>query len=123
MKNKTNKTLYFLSTIILSGMMLMSAGMYFFNYAEVSEIFMALGFPVYIIYPLGIAKVLGVIALWSKKCCDLREWAYAGFFFIFALALIGHVAVNDGAYISPLVAIFLLLMSRHTGRKMMKTCS
>lgn len=63
MKNKTNKTLYFLSTIILSGMMLMSAGMYFFNYAEVSEIFMALGFPVYIIYPLGIAKVLGVIAL------------------------------------------------------------
>ncbi|MFT5750465.1 MAG: hypothetical protein ACI93S_001748 [Ancylomarina sp.] len=39
----------------------------------VSQTFVNLGFPVYIIYPLAIAKILGVIAILSKKYKFLME--------------------------------------------------
>ena len=40
-----------------------------------------LGYPVYLMSILGIAKVLGVIALLIPKTPLLKEWAYAGFTF------------------------------------------
>jgi len=111
MANK-NKIIYLTTTGLLTALMLMSAGMYFFNHEMVSQTFTKLGFPTYIIYPLAIAKILGLIAIWTRKSPLLKEWAYAGFFFDFVLALAAHISINDGEYIPALVAIVLLILSR-----------
>ena len=91
--------------------MLFSASMYFFNYEMVAETFSNLGYPTYIIYPLAIAKILGLLAIWTRKSRVLTEWAYAGFFFDFVLACAAHIAIKDGEWAASLVAIILLFVS------------
>ena len=91
--------------------MLMSAGMYIFNHSEVVKIFGTLGFPAYIIYPLAAAKILGVIAVVSNYSKTLKEWAYAGFFFDFLLALSAHLNAGDGGFAFALLALSLLFIS------------
>jgi len=115
--NKRNKTIFLASTGLLSLLMLGSAGMYFFNYDMVSDTFVKLGFPTYIIYPLAVAKILGLIAIWTKKSETLKEWAYAGFFFDFLLALSAHANAGDGEYLPSSIAIILLLVSYTFGKK------
>jgi len=108
---KTNKIIYWVSTGLLTAMMLMSAGMYVFNNEAISEVFAGLGYPAYIIYPLAIAKVLGLLAIWLDKSKSLKEWAYAGFFFDFVLAFFAHWMINDGEFGGALVALVLLFVS------------
>ena len=107
-----------ISTGLLTALMLMSAGMYFFSNEMVRETFSNLGFPTYIIYPLAIAKILGIIAIWTNKSKSLKEWAYAGFFFDFVLALSAHIAINDGEFAAALVAIVLLFISYFSWKKL-----
>jgi hypothetical protein len=114
---KTNKIIYWISTGLLCLMMLGSAGMYIFNHQEVAGIFTKLGFPTYIVYPLAVAKILGVLAILSKQSKTLKEWAYAGFFFDFLLAMSAHLNVGDGGFILPIVAIVLLLVSYFFDKK------
>lgn len=115
---KNLKRIYLASTGLLSAMMLLSAGMYFFNTAEVSQAISSLGYPTYIIYPLAVAKILGVLAFWFSKSNSLKEWAYAGFFFDFTLAFTGHLMVNDGEFAPSLVALILLLISYYSWKRL-----
>ncbi|MDW3652739.1 MAG: DoxX family protein [Bacteroidia bacterium] len=110
MKNR-NVLIYRISTGLLTLMMLFSASMYFFNHEMVSETFSRLGYPTFIIYPLAIAKILGLIAIWTKKSETLKEWAYAGFFFDFILAGSGHIVAKDGEFAGALLALVLLIIS------------
>mgnify|MGYP000374424620 CR=1 FL=1 len=115
---KNLKTIYLASTGLLTALMLMSAGMYIFSHDMVSETFANLGFPTYIIYPLAIAKVLGIIAIWTNQSKSLKEWAYAGFFFDFVLAFTAHIAISDGEFAPALVALILLFVSYFTWKKL-----
>jgi hypothetical protein len=115
---KTNKIVYWIATGLLCLMMLGSAAMYIFNHAEVAKIFTSLGYPTYIIYPLAIAKILGVIAILTRYSITLKEWAYAGFFFDFVLALSAHLNASDGGFITPIIALVLLFVSYFFDRKL-----
>lgn len=115
MKNKN--WIYLISTGLLTALMLMSAGMYFFNYEEVTATFLSLGFPGYIVYPLAIAKILGLVAIWTNKSYSLKEWAYAGFFFDFTLALSAHLVAGDGQFLPAIVALILLGASYYGWKK------
>lgn len=86
--------------------------MYFVQNEMVSETFASLGFPVWIIYPLAIAKYLGLIAIWSNKSKLLKEWAYAGFFFDVLLAAGAHLSVSDGGHYAALFGLVLVVVSR-----------
>lgn len=119
MTTRTNKTIYWISTGLLSLMMLMSVVMYFFSHAEVSETFTKLGYPTYIIYPLAIAKLLGLVAIWTNKIKALKDWAYAGFFFNFILAIAAHIMINDGEHLPAIVALVLLLVSYMYSKKLL----
>lgn len=105
------KNVYYVSTGLLSAMMIMGAGMYFFNYSEVATAFTKLGYPTYIIYPLAVLKILGIITIWTRKSIVLKDLAYAGFFYDFILATAGHIAVNDGEFIGATVALILVITS------------
>ena len=117
MSNKKDKMIYWASTGIITVLMLFSASMYFINYEMVSEVFVSLGYPTYIIYPLATAKILGLIAIWTKKSRVLKEWAYAGFFFDLVLAGAAHINADDGGFAPALVGIVLLLVSYAYDRK------
>jgi len=67
MSSKRNKIIYLVATGLLTAFMSMTVGMYIFNNEMVSEVFTKLGYPTYIIYPLAITKILGLIAIWTKK--------------------------------------------------------
>ncbi len=115
---KTNKIIYYVSTALLTALMLFSAGMYIFNHAEIADMFTGFGYPTYIIYPYAIAKLFGLVALWFISNKVIKEWAYAGFFFAFILAFFAHVMIGDGEQMGAVVAMVLLLTSYFTGKKL-----
>ena len=107
-----NKIIYGVSTAIFCGIFLFSATMYFTKYQMVKGFFESLGYPIYIIYPLAVVKVLGVAAILTKKSSLLKEWAYAGFFFDATLAAAAHLHAKDGGQWLALTAITMLIISR-----------
>ena len=117
----TNKIMYWLATGLLSAMMLMSASMFVFNNAAVQELFISLGYPVYIIYPLATAKIAGVLVILIKKSIFLKKLAYAGFFYDFLLAFSAHINAKDGGYIPSIIAMTLLIISYLYDKKVFKT--
>jgi hypothetical protein len=56
-----------------------------------------LGYPVYFLTILGVWKLLGVVALLVPRFPLLKEWAYAGFFFLTTGAAWSHIATHHGA--------------------------
>ncbi len=109
--NKRNKIIYLVATVLLSANMLFSAGMYFFKHEMVVDMFKDLSYPPYIIYPLAIAKIVGIIAIWSNKSRILKQWAYAGFVFELLLAASAHINAKDGEYFPVLIALALTITS------------
>ena len=109
---KRNKIIYWVVTVLFAAFMLMNAVVYVVQNEMVSEMFTSLGYPAFVIYPLALAKVLGIIAIVTRRSAVLKEWAYAGFFFDFVLAAMGHLYAGDGGFVAPLIAIVLLLVSR-----------
>ncbi len=93
---KLYKTIYWVSTVVFCDIFLSSATLHFTKFEIVKEFFQSLGYPIYLIYLIAIAKVLGVIVILSKRSKLLSEWAYAGFFFDVVLAAAAHFHANDG---------------------------
>jgi hypothetical protein len=118
---KRDKIIYWIVTGLLSYIMLISAITYFINNETVSETFEKLGYPTYIIYPLAIAKILGIIAIVTNKSWVLREWAYAGFFYDIVLAASAHIVTGYGGFIPASGAMTLLIISYLFGLKIYRS--
>jgi uncharacterized membrane protein YphA (DoxX/SURF4 family) len=67
-----------------------------------------LGYPVYFITILGVWKFLGVVAVLIPKFTLVKEWAYAGFFFVTSGAIFSHIALGDS--IKEIAPALLLLV-------------
>ena len=103
---------FWLATLPVVGMMLMSAGMYLSGAKPMVDAFTHLGYPAYFRVFLGAAKLLGVAALLYPRFPRLTEWAYAGFTFTFLGAAWSHYSSGDGFMAAmPLVFLGLLLTS------------
>ena len=72
-----------------------------------------LGYPPYLLYILGIWKILGAIVVVVPGLPLLKEWAYAGFFFELTGAAASHALAGDGAreIVQPLVFLALVAAS------------
>jgi hypothetical protein len=72
-----------------------------------------LGYSDYILPMLGIWKMLGVIAILVPKFPLLKEWAYAGFFFLMSGAIVSHLANGDEAkeFFGPGLLLVLTVVS------------
>ncbi|KAB1154199.1 DoxX family protein [Tenacibaculum aiptasiae] len=108
---KTIKILYWISISFFGLSMLSGAALYFFNYQHAYSEFSRLGFPTYIIYPLAIAKIVGVIAILQNKQQTIKEWAYAGFTFNLLFAFSAHYATKDGEAFGPALVLIFLIFS------------
>ena len=110
---KTNKIIYWISTIWLSLGMLSTGIVQLIKMQEEVESITQLGYPAYILTILGIWKTLGVVAILIPKFPLLKEWAYAGFFFTMSGAIFSHLAIGDGAkdFFGPVLLLALTVIS------------
>lgn len=108
---KTQKIIYWATTAIVAGMMLMSSGMSLSGSKEMTENFSKLGYPPYFLYILGTSKLLGVIGILQPVSYRLREWAYAGFSFVFIGAIWTHLATNTPFRAAAFLLVFVLISS------------
>jgi apolipoprotein N-acyltransferase len=107
---KSTKIWYWIFTGLFAAIMgLSSIPNMMVNEASV-EIFRKLGYPVYLIPFLGVAKLLGVIAILVPGYPRIREWAYAGFTFELLGATYSNLmvdGVNGGVLF---MSVFFLLV-------------
>lgn len=123
MKNK-DLLIYRIATGLF-GLMLLAGGItYFVKYEMTSEMFTHLGVPTEIIYPLAVAKILGVIAIWFIKNTTLKTLAYLGFALDLIFASITHIKAGDELSMvlgGPVAALVLLTTSYLYLRKINST--
>jgi uncharacterized membrane protein YphA (DoxX/SURF4 family) len=112
-----NKIIYWIATLWLASGMLSSGILQLFRARVEGHLsppgvygITHLGYPVYFLTILGIWKILGMTALLVPRRPLLKEWAYAGFFFVTTGAIFSHVAAGD-AMKESFPATLLLLMT------------
>lgn len=110
---KRNKIIYWIATIWLALGMTSTGIVQLIKMKEEVEVITTLGYPVYILSILGVWKMLGVVAVLVPKFPIVKEWAYAGFFFIMSGAIFSHVVVGDGAkeLFGPALLLVLTVVS------------
>lgn len=112
-KAKRNKIIYWIATLWLSlGMTATGIVQLIRNKDEVT-LFNSLGYPMYLMVIIGVWKLLGVIAVLAPRFPLIKEWAYAGFFFVMSGAVISHLAINDAPkeLFGPILLIVLTIVS------------
>ena len=106
--------IYWVATALLAFGMLASGLQQIFHSKAMIDLITPLGYPVYFLYILGIWKILGVIAILLPGFKLVKEWAYAGFFFLMTGALISHLASGDYSIkglIGPFFQIGFIILS------------
>jgi hypothetical protein len=110
---KKNKIIYWISTGIITAMMLFSAIAYFTS-PDMKATFVHLGFPSYFRIELGISKILGALVLIFPGISEkIKAFAYFGFAITFISAFIAHLSSGDplSAAVIPLVFLVILIVS------------
>jgi uncharacterized membrane protein YphA (DoxX/SURF4 family) len=108
---KRNKIIYWIATIWLA-LGMVSTGIVQLLKMNAGQggldMIIHLGYPVYLLTILGIWKILGSAAVLVPRFPLLKEWAYAGFFFVMTGAIFSHIAAGDP--VSSLFPALLLLI-------------
>lgn len=111
---KRNKIIYWVATVLLAVGMLSSGLQQVFHTKQMVDLIVPLGYPTYLLYIIGIWKILGVIAILLPRFTLVKEWAYAGFFFIMTGALVSHLASGDDSVkgiIGPFMQTVFVILS------------
>src|SRR6476620_12757266 len=113
---KRDKIIYWIATIWLALGMLSTGLVQLFKAKEGQggvDMITHLGYPVYLLTLLAVWKILGVVALLIPKYPLLKEWAYAGFFFVMTGVIYSHIAMGDPvtAILPSLLLLVLITVS------------
>jgi uncharacterized membrane protein YphA (DoxX/SURF4 family) len=108
--NKKNKIFFWVFTLLF---LLPSAGSgvfeLFSNGPQVTvQTLTLLGYPLFLMKILGFSKLLGALAILTGRIPRMKEWAYAGFSFLFLGATASHLLAGDTAH-APIPFIFFIL--------------
>lgn len=111
--SKRNKILYWVATIWLALGMVSTGIVQIIQLEEETIKMKALGYPMYILTLIGVWKILGSLAILLPKLPFLKEWAYAGFFFVMSGAIFSHFVVGDSAteFFGPTLLLLLTVAS------------
>ncbi|PZF70991.1 DoxX family protein [Taibaiella soli] len=111
--SKRNKIIYWIATLWMSLGMAATGIVQLMKVKEGQggvDTMNHLGYPVYLLTLLGICKILGIIAILIPRYPLLKEWAYAGFFFMMGGAIFSHIAAG-GSITEALPALLLLVLT------------
>lgn len=110
MQSKKTKIIYLVTTYLFALAMFFDGLAGVFRIESGKEALAYLGYPEYNLTILGIAKVLGIIAMIQPVFPIIKEWAYAGFSYIFIGAFMSHFFVGGFGWLLIPPVIMLLLM-------------
>lgn len=108
-----NLIIYWIATVWLSLGMISSGIIQLLQTPEEVEFINNLGYPTYLLLWLGVTKILAVIAILVPKYPLVKEWAYAGLFFMMTGAIYSHIANGDvwTAILPGLLLVILTVVS------------
>lgn len=114
------KIAYWIFTILIALLMVVSAIPDVLMVDGAIQIFEHLGYPRYLLPFIGVAKILGALAILQPSFPRLKEWAYAGITFDLIGALYSHLAVGDSIQflIPPVLGLVFVLGSYFLLRKL-----
>ncbi|MGV2448107.1 UNVERIFIED_CONTAM: DoxX family protein, partial [Bacillus sp. ATCC 13368] len=78
---KKTKIIYWIFTGLLVALMVLGSIPDIMSVPDAVALFNHLGYPTYLLPFIGIAKLLGVVAILIPGFPRIKEWAYAGFVF------------------------------------------
>lgn len=110
---KTQKIIYWVSTLWLALGMVSTGIVQIIKMEEEKTLFDELGYPYYLMVMLGVWKILGVVAILVPRFPLFKEWAYAGFFFAMSGAIISHLSIGHPLtqILPPLLLLILTIVS------------
>ncbi len=111
--NKVRKITYWIVTIWLALGMVSTGIVQITRMEEEVANFTNLGYPLYLMTIVGIWKILGVSAILMPRIPLIKEWAYAGFFFLMTGAILSHFIQHGSpiTFFGPSLLLLLTILS------------
>ncbi len=111
--SKRNRIIYWIATLWLALGMLSTAIVQLIKMEKEVDMMTHLGYPIYFLTIIGVWKMMGVVAVLIPKFPILKEWAYAGFFFLMSGAVISHLIMADAVkeIFGPMLLLVLTVTS------------
>ena len=118
---KTN-IYYWILTVLFAGFMIFSAIPDMLCIQQAIDFITKLGYPVYFIPFIGVAKLLGSIAILIPGYPRIKEWAYAGLIYDLIAAMYSSMATGEtpSNYLPMLIFIALAFASYFLYHKKLK---
>lgn len=114
MNKKTTKILYWIFTILLAGFMIFSGISELLQLESAKLALTSLGYPVYLNYIIGLAKLIAAIIILIPQFKILKEWAYAGLTIDFIGAAASIALHGDGIiYALTILPFFAVLFASY----------
>jgi len=114
-RNVPRQTVYWGATGLVATVALSAAFAYLTAAPQAIENFRHVGYPQQLRVLLGMAKLGGAIVLLVPRLPRLKEWAYAGFTFMWIAATVAHYLAGDKPlFLLPIALIALLMVSYRT---------
>jgi uncharacterized membrane protein YphA (DoxX/SURF4 family) len=114
---KIYKITYRITTGLVVAIMAFTSYAYLSKAPQLMATIKQAGMPYYFMFMLGIAKILGILALLFSKWTRLKEWAYAGFTFTLVGAIWVHYS-SDTSAVSAILFLVILGISYICWKKM-----
>lgn len=108
-RTKRLRAVYAVTTVLFLALQSWSIWQYLTEAPRMTDTITELGYPVYFMKILAIAKLLGVLAIASGLSPTLKEWAYAGFTFDVCGAFASHVSAGDAPFVALVPLAFLVV--------------
>jgi hypothetical protein len=116
---------YWIFTVLMIALMGVGAIPDLLSIPDAVVLFAHLGYPAYLLPFLGVAKLLGVVAILVPGFPRIKEWAYAGFIFDLTGAVYSSIAVGDpsGGLVFFLLGYIVIIGSYVLHHKRLRTAS
>jgi hypothetical protein len=113
---------YWVTTGLIAALSLFAVYSYLTAAPQAVEGFTRVGYPQQLRVILGIAKLLGLIALLVPGFPKLKEWAYAGFAFAWISAFVAHYLVKERPSAFTALGLLVLLAISYVTRPASRQC-
>ncbi|MEK6894461.1 MAG: DoxX family protein [Nanoarchaeota archaeon] len=120
MVKRSVKVTYWVTTVLFVAFMVFGGISSLIGTEAGNAVMVYLGYPLYLNTILGIAKVLGSVALIQTKWYVIKEWAYAGFTIDVVGAGLSFAFIGAGAsaQIIPLITLVVMFISYISWKKL-----
>jgi len=104
---------YWTFTLIVAGEMVAGSIWDLLRIEYVRAVLTHLGYPLYLLFILGVSKLPCGVTMLVPRFPRLKEWAYAGAVFNYSGAVVSHLSVGDGVskWAAPLIFAGVTLLS------------